>query len=160
MSGKSLTSLMSVDPDGGPVMQDLLDVIDDVARLRRKISAEIEELKERIEAHRPKKKSQFMWFLQLRFDPTRVGFASANFEQQAAVYEDVRALWQAKALRAKAYGTDISAVRAAQGNARITLLLDIQKVCERELSVDIPKLRGLTTHLESLRASYNEILRK
>jgi hypothetical protein len=149
-----------VESDDDVASEDILDVIDDIARLRRQIDGEVKDLRARVSANRPKKKSQFRWFFELKFDPKRVGFASANLQQQAAVFQDIADWWRTKQVRTKAYLAEMEVANSSGPGAKLALLLRIRSECESELSEEIPRLRDLASSLEALRASYKEIVKR
>jgi hypothetical protein len=139
---------------------DVLDLIDEIAGLRREIGEEIHILKTRIADAQPETKSGFKRLSMLRHGQVKLTFITANLHEAAGILQDIGAWWKAKAIRTKAYGADMAAAGTADPDVKISLLLKIKAECQNELTNEIPRLTELASRLETLHEQYNEILEK
>jgi hypothetical protein len=140
--------------------EDVLDLIGEIAELRREIREEIESLKTRIDAAQPEILSGFKKLAMLRYGQVKLTFMASNIQEACEVLQDLASWWQAKAARNKTYGADMRAAGNADIDVKIPLLLKIKEECQDELNTQIPQMRDLTVNLEMLRAQYNEILER
>jgi hypothetical protein len=139
---------------------DTLNLIEHVARLRRQIATELDELKADINSARTERTGQFKTALHMRFNPLRMNLASENLRKQAQVMQDIASWFQEKAERGRSYKIDMAAAQAADPTEQRSILVKLRTGSNLELTVEIPRLRDLASSLEALSSSYHELLGK
>ena len=137
-----------------------LELIEQIARLRRHITSDVKDLRARVSSARIEKKSRLGFMVQTRFDPVRATFLGENMKQQAEVYADLTEWLRDFAERSKSYDASIAAVSAADRASVLSQLSTIKDSCEHEIDVKIPQLRQLVDSIEALKRSYDEFVKR
>jgi hypothetical protein len=130
----------------------VLDLIGDIAQLRRQIEDRLGQLKFQIDAGKLKRVNRFQRILMMRHGNMKLNFMAANLREQASAHRDITEWWLENVERASIENTD--------PEIKIQMLREIKTACENELTSELPRLEELASGLEALRQGYKEMIGK